>query len=198
MFEPARAKTIATAMRREIGCMLWSFHIRRIYIDVCQDSLRESLSLMTNTVYGLTLLHLPPPHLPGIYLPAKGQFTFWSMPRTVGYLGNLALADRELGQMRRAMETSGQWDKTWLIISADHSLAGYGPLFGQRDTRVPFIVKSPGANEPITYSPNINTVLTHDLILAILRGEITSQRELVPWLDEHGKPLPTTVIGNQD
>jgi hypothetical protein len=35
------------------------------------------------------------------------------------------------------------------------------------------------------------------LILAILRGEITSQRALVPWLDEHGKPLPTSAIGQR-
>jgi hypothetical protein len=62
---------------------------------------------------------------------------------------------------------------------------------------VPFIVKPPGANEPITYSPKINTILTHDLILAILHGEIAGQRELVPWLDEHGKPLPTTTVGRQ-
>ena len=197
MFEPGRAKTIATAIGREIGCIPWSWHIRRIYIGVCRDSLRESLSLVTNTVYGLTLLHLPPPHTPGIYLPEKDQFTFWGMSRTAGYLRNLALADQELGQMRRAMETSGQWDKTWLIISADHSLGASG-LFGSLDTRVPFIVKPPGANESITYSPKINTILTHDLIVAILHGEITSQRELVSWLDEHGKPLPTSAVGTQD
>jgi len=195
MFEPARAKTIATAMRREIGCIPWSWHIRRTYISVCRDGLRESLSLVTNTVYGLILLHLPPPHTPGVYLPEKDQFTFWGMSRHAGYLRNLALADKELGQMRRAMETSGQWDKTWLIISADHSV-GAG-LFDQHDTRVPFIVKPPGANEAITYSPTINTILTHDLILAILRGEITRQRELAPWLDEHGKPLPTSTIGQR-
>ena len=196
-FEPERAKTFANAMRRQIACIAWPLHIRRFYISICRDGLGESLSLVTNTVYGLTLLHLPPPHSPGIYLPEKDQFTFWGVPTTAGYLGNLALADRELGQMRRAMEISGQWDKTWLIISADHSL-GSQISFGQPDTRVPFIVKPPGANEPITYSPKINTILTHDLILAILRGEITSQRELVPWLDKHGKPVPTFSVGKQE
>jgi hypothetical protein len=196
MFEPARAKTVTAALRREIACTAWSLHIRRCYIAICQGSLKESLSLVTNNIYGLTLLHLPPPHNPGIYLPEKDQFTFWGVPSIVGYFGNLVLADRELGQMRSAMETSGQWDKTWLIISADHSL-GLNSYIGQPDTRVPFIVKPPGANEPITYSPEINTILTHDLILAILRGEITSQRELVPWLDKHGKPLPTLSVGKQ-
>jgi hypothetical protein len=193
MFEFARAKTFSHAMWREIGSIPWAFHIRRIFISVCQDSLRESLSLATNQVYGLTLLHLPPPHTPGVYLPEKDQFTFWGMSRATGYLRNLALADKELGRIRRAMETSGQWDKTWLIISTDHSLGSNS--FGPQDTRVPFIVKPPGTNEPITYAPKINTIVTHDLILAILRGEIASQRALAPWLDEHGKPLPTTVVG---
>ena len=195
LFEPARAETISSAMRREIGCIPWAWHIRRIFISVCRDSLRESLSLATNKFYGLTLLHLPPPHTPGVYLPEKDQFTFWGMPKSVGYIRNLALADKELGQIRRAMETSGQWDKTWLIVSTDHSL-GSG-LFGKYDIRVPFIVKPPGANDPITYSPPFNTVVTHDLILAILRGEITGQRELASWLDEHGKPLPTSVVGQK-
>jgi hypothetical protein len=196
MFEPARAKTFAHAIWREIGCIPWAFHIRRIFIGVCQDGLRESLSLATNKNYGLTLLHLPPPHTPGVYLPEQDKFTFWGMSKSVGYLRNLALADKELGQIRRAMETSGQWDKTWLIVSTDHSLGG--GIYGVLDTRVPFIVKPPGANEPITYSPTINTILTHDLILAVLQGKITSQRDLVPWLDEHGKPLPTKLVGMQE
>jgi hypothetical protein len=195
-FEPARAKTVAAALRREIACAAWRIHIRQIYIGVCQDSLRESLSLVANPVYGLTLLHLPPPHSPGIYLPEKNQFTVWGVSRTGSYWGNLALADRELGQMRRAMETSGLWDKTWLIISSDHSLGLHSLL--DSDARVPFIIKPPGTNEPITYSQEINTVLTHDLILAVLRGEITSQRELVPWLDKHGKPLPPLSAGKQE
>jgi hypothetical protein len=195
-FEPARAKTVAAALRREIACTVWRIHIRQIYIGICRDGLRESLSLVTNPVYGLTLLHLAPPHSPGVYLPEKDQFTVWGVSATGGYFGNLALADRELGQMRRAMETSGQWDKTWLIISSDHSLGPNSPL--ESDARVPFIIKPPGTNEPITYPKEINTVLTHDLILAILRGEITSQRELVPWLDKHGKPLPPILAGKQE
>jgi hypothetical protein len=63
---------------------------------------------------------------------------------------------------------------------------------------VPFIVKPPGKNEAITYSPKINTVLTHDLILAILRSEVASRQDLVPWLDKHGKPLPTLNVGKQE
>lgn len=198
MVEPARARTFALAMRREIGCIARPFHFHRIYISLCQDSLRESLSLVTNATYGLILLHLPPPHGPGIYLPDKNEFTSWGMREPLGYFRNLALADFELGKLRRAMETSGEWDNTWLIVSSDHSWGAASSYDGQHDTRVPFIVKPPGKNEAITYSPAINTVLTHDLILAILRSEVASRQDLVPWLDKHGKPLPTLSAGKPE
>ena len=96
------------------------------------------------------------------------------------------------------METSGEWDNTWLIVSSDHSWGAASSYDGQHDTRVPFIVKPPGKNEAITYSPAINTVLTHDLILAILRSEVASRQDLVPWLDKHGKPLPTLSAGKPE
>jgi hypothetical protein len=35
------------------------------------------------------------------------------------------------------------------------------------------------------------------MILAILRNQITNQQDLVPWLDKHGKPLPTLCAGTQ-
>jgi hypothetical protein len=198
MVEPARARTFALAMRREIGCMIRPFHFHRIYVRLCQDSLRESLLLVTNATYGLILLHLPPPHTPGIFLPDKQEFFYWGMREPLGYFRNLALADFELGKLRQAMETSGEWDKTWLIISSDHSWGNSSSYDGRQDVRVPFIVKPPGKNEAITYSPAFNTVLTHDLILAILRNQITNQQGLVPWLDKHGKPLPTLSAGKQE
>jgi hypothetical protein len=95
------------------------------------------------------------------------------------------------------MEASGEWDKTWLIISSDHSWGDADLYNGRHDTRVPFIVKPPGKNEAITYSPAFNTILTHDMILAILRNQITNQQDLVPWLDKNGKPLPTLCAGTQ-
>jgi arylsulfatase A-like enzyme len=178
-------------MWMQLGCTILTPHIRHIFMSVCQDSLRESLSLATNSIYGLTLLHLPPPHTPGIYLADKNQFTYWPMNRVNGYLNNLALADRELGQIRRVMESSGQWDKTWLIVSADHSSQHALLLYGTIDHRVPFIIKPPGAGESASYPAPINTVLTHDLILAILRGKVTNQQNLLGWLDANGKPIPT-------
>jgi hypothetical protein len=160
---------------------------------VCRASLNESLALVTNSMYGLMLLHLPPPHSPGIYRPEKDQYTIYGMPKVTGYFNNLMLADHFLGKLREAMEKSGQWDKTWLILSADHSWRDSRLYDGQRDLRVPFLLKAPGQSKSIKLSSQMNTVLTQDLILAILRGEIIDQQNAAAWLDTHPSAQPTVT-----
>ncbi len=197
-FEPARADTFAANMRCQIFSLSETFWLRHLFANICQDSLQTSLRVVTNSTYGLILLHLPPPHKPGVYLPEKHQFILWAKSKVQGYFNNLALADDELGTLRHAMEQAGEWDKTWVILSADHSWRESKLYDGQRDHRVPFLVKPPGANGSMTYSRQFNTVLTHDLILAILHGEVTNQRNVALWLDTHGSQAATITGGRQD
>ena len=191
MYEPARAATFRASLLRELGCLTGRVHERQLYIELCRHSLDESLSLVTNSTYGLVLLHLPPPHTPGIYIPDKDRLSIWGLPKLVGYFNNLELADHWLGALRRAMETSGQWDRTWLLLSADHSWRASAEYDGKRDLRVPFLFKTPGEIHPLLYSPRMNTLLTHDLLLAILEGEVTNQQSAVPWLEAHRSARPT-------
>ena len=93
------------------------------------------------------------------------------------------------------MEASGQWDKTWVILSADHSWRESKLYDGQRDYRVPYLIKPPGAPVSADYTRPFNTVLTHDLILAILRGEVTNGQNVGPWLDAHAEQS-SPIIGH--
>ena len=156
-----------------------------------RDNLRAALGVATNATYGLTLLHLPAPHKPGVYLPDQDRFTVGFSSLTQGYFNNLVLADREFGQIRRAMESAGLWDKTWVILSSDHSWRQSGYFDGKRDFRVPFMVKPPGGHLTLDYDKRFNTLVTHDLILALLKNEITNQPDVANWLDAHGKALMT-------
>ena len=190
-FQPARASTFGAAMWRQISCMLPPVHMEHDYVQLYLDSMTESLSVVTNANYGLTLLHLFPPHSPGIYLPDKGRFAIYGMPLVKGYFNNLALADRSLEKLRHAMETAGEWDKTWIIVSADHSWRSSRIYDGQRDYRVPYLVKPAGATKSMTCAFQFNTLVTHDFILAILRGEITSEEKAAAWLEAHqSKQMP--------
>jgi hypothetical protein len=68
-------------------------------------------------------------------------------------------------------------------------LGGFWEYTAQESADIAFFVKSPGANESMTCSKPFNTFLTHDLILAILRGEVTNQQDTVRWLEAHGTQL---------
>jgi hypothetical protein len=161
------------------------------YKRVLEGALRES----TDADLDLVMIHSPAPHPPGIYDSEKNDF---SVESKNGYVDNLALVDRTVGDLRRAMEAAGLWDKTTVIISADHwwrtEMWSRGPFFNREDAavagskmdhRVPFIVKLAGRREPVTYSESFNTVVTHDLILALLRGELSGSDSVVTWLNNH-------------
>ena len=191
--EPADSTTFGGSIQQQIASLAWPFRGRQIFINMCQNSLKDSLSVSGDPKYGLILLHLPPPHAPGVYLPEKNQFTCLGMSRPASYFNNLVLADHELGALRRGMETAGQWDKSWVILSADHSWRASQSYDGVRDYRVPFLIKPPGGGQSLTYSNPLNTLLTHDLILAILQGQVTNQPSAASWLDAHAEPdLPVT------
>ena len=180
-------------MLQQIGCLTGPLHAQQGYVHLYQQSLNESLSLITNTTYGLMLFHLFPPHAPGIYLPDKNEFTIRDMNNVTGYFNNLVLADHTLAKLREALEKSGEWDNTWVIVSADHSWRYSREYDGQRDYRVPFLVDPPGKTLPVTYAEAFNTAITRRLITSILQGEITNSSQAVAdWLNTNAKPRPTT------
>lgn len=194
-FEMARAANFRDAIKEQLASLSGHYDVRRMFINACQKSFADGLSIVTNDEYGLILLHMPPPHLPGIYLAADGKFTAKGVEGPAGYFNNLMLADHELGAFRRAMESRGEWEKTWIIVSSDHWWRKSETYDNISDHRVPFIVRAPGPGHPSTYSHQFNTVLTHDLILAILRGQVTNQAGVAALLDTGAPDLPVIREG---
>jgi hypothetical protein len=189
-FEPARSTTFGGAVEQQLASLAGPFHIRQIFINTCNNSLADAVAVAADPEYGLVLLHLPPPHGPGIFLPEENRFTCKGIPSPPGYFNNLVLADHELGALRREMEASGQWDKSWVILSADHSWRTSKVYDGVRDYRVPFLVKSSGPSHSMICSNQFNTLLTHDLILAVLRGEVTNQADAASFLGRGAPDMP--------
>lgn len=144
-------------------------------------------SYVTNPNLDLVYLHWPIPHGPSIYDWRTGEFT--SSPSAPDWFdGNLALVDRALGELRRDMEQAGLWDRTVLIVSGDHPLRyDSGPLLytSPEGAHVPFLVRFPGDERAAQYTAPLPTIITHDLILAILNGEISNPAEASGWLDRN-------------
>ena len=72
------------------------------------------------------------------------------------YDGNLACVDREVGEIRKQMEAAGIWDRTLVIVSADHgdqlyehSYIGHLDQVYEGALRIPLIVKFPKGAGPL-------------------------------------------------
>jgi hypothetical protein len=155
------------------------------YLSVLEAAMRE----ITNPESGLLLVHWPIPHEPFIYDRFKDDFGL-DADLDTGYFDNLQLVDRTLGEIRRAMELAGTWEQTTVLITADHSWAESTTFDGRRDYRVPFVLKLAGRRTPLVYAPAFNTILIHDLVLELLKGELSTPVDVVRWLDRHRGTVP--------
>lgn len=145
-----------------------------------RESFTRAKSLVVDPKYNLIMFHFPIPHSPFI-----NKRNCWdNYYDSSGYNDALALADKTFGDLRRIMEKDGSWEKTTILVSADHWLRDR-PKDKKMDYRVPFILKFAGQSDGVLYKPAFNTVLTKELILAILRHEVVNNANLVKWLNEH-------------
>jgi hypothetical protein len=161
-----------------------------------QATLADARQWATDPDLGLVLVHWGFPHRPIFYDRYEGRL---EPSERSNYFDNLALVDRTLGELRRAMQQAGMWDPTIVLVTSDHQFRpGFfqtespawppeenAALNGPRDAQVPFILKLSGQEDAVRYDPPFNTVLTHDLMLALLRREVSSPASVVSWLDRH-------------
>jgi hypothetical protein len=147
--------------------------------------------------------HFPTPHLFGIYDRARCDFT---LNAHEDYLDNLALVDRTLGELRQELEREGLWDSTTVLLTSDHGLrpdlwkGRYGwnqqmeeLTVGGRSETVPFLLKLAGQREPVEFDKPFSGVVSGDLCLAVLSGEVRTPREAAAWLDAHASH-PTGIL----
>jgi sulfatase-like protein len=153
--------------------------------------------MLRNRDLNFVFFHFNAPHEPGIWDSTKKSFTTHGS----NYNDNLELADNILGQVRRQLEATGDWDRSAVIISGDHP---YRPQLWQgykgvrtaemvkvtgmkRYPYVPFLLKLPGQHKEVRYEREFNNVLTSDLILQLLNGKLPTTEDTVAWLDAHAK-----------
>jgi hypothetical protein len=147
-------------------------------------------------------VHWPIPHPLGIYDRQTGRM---DLGTDATYLDNLALTDRVIAEIRTRLELLGTWDDAVVLLSSDHSLrteewmgrAAWSPeeqraTAGRRSPHVPFVLKLGRQREALTYNEPFSIMLTHDLVLALAKGELRTPAEVARWLDAHrGRfPLP--------
>lgn len=160
--------------------------------------LNEVKEMVADPNTDLVFFHLPMPHAPVQY----NRFTNVFTAERQDYINNLALCDIMLGEIRRSMEKANLWDNSTVIISSDHQWRidtwkkqiksakmalteqDIALTQGIEDPRIPFFVKLKNQKVPVIYEKPFNTIITRDLILSIMKGEISSPDDLKMRLDK--------------
>ncbi len=133
----------------------------------------------------VVFIHLPIPHPPYIYDAAAGDFTLFNFSSSA-YIEQLALADRALGEIRRAMEESGVWRSSALLVTSDHGWR-FASLHGEpRDHRVPFLLKLAGEPVGFEYEARFPSWRAAKLLRGVLTGGVARPDEIAAWLDARG------------
>jgi hypothetical protein len=163
--------------RSLLGKSLSVMEHQRVVREVTAEATRKAADADLDLVF----LHLPVPHAPFFYDSRTGGETSPLRP-VKGYLDHLALADQVLAGIRQAIEQAGLENRTTLVISSDHWNRESDLIDGRIDHRVPFLVNFPGEARGIRYARPFNTVLSRNLVTAIMRGEVTNAAAVAAWI----------------
>lgn len=181
--EQTRADTLGQTLRNQWGSLVPPVHVRRVFSQTVAELGDLAIRTAADGRFGLVLLHIPLPRPPGIYDRATGRLTTRNFTGAGGgYLDNLALADVLIADLRRAIERGRLGDRTWLVVSGDGWWREAERYDGHMDHRVPFLLRPPDGGRATHVDAPFNTLATHDLVLAILRGSIMDTGDAAVWL----------------
>lgn len=146
------------------------------------EELEYAVRAAADRTYGFVYMHLPMTHAPFYYSRATKAFgTLNNTPD--GYLSALAWADTTLGTIRQAMQISGVWNDTTVILTADHALRS-AALGGNGDRRVPFLIRTAGHSNHLVVDRPFNTRILKDLMTGLFDGQIASQSDIRELLEK--------------
>jgi hypothetical protein len=117
--------------------------------------------------------HILVPHWPYIYDRKTNDFAY-NRPGYPsdheGYLDGLELADRALGRILDEISISPAYDRTALIVTADH---------GDGNDQVPLIVSLPNTVAPMTFERRAPTLNLSVLVMELLNGKARKKLDVI-------------------
>jgi arylsulfatase A-like enzyme len=151
---------------------------------------------------GFVMLHFPAPHMYAIYNRWRRDF---SLDSTLDYLDNLALVDRTVGELRAKLEAAGLWDRTSILVTADHGFrpnmwrGRYGwtqnmeRISQHASQQVPFILKLAGKRDHVVVDRPFSNIVSGDVATAVLSGQISSAAQAADWIERRAADSETSA-----
>jgi hypothetical protein len=160
-----------------------------------RELMRHAELLIDDSRLRFLYIHLPVPHPPGIYDRRKGRL------RAGGsYLDNLVLADQAAATLLSEIDATPSASRTTLIVSSDHSFrislwkstkGGWtdedeSATGGRFDDRPVLMIRFPGHAAGASISASVDEMLEHDMLDAMLRGQMKTADDFTGFLAQHG------------
>ena len=83
------------------------------------ESIRSAgLEMAIDPERDFVVVHVNMPHWPYVYDPSSDEFKIWSSG--LSYADNVICADKMLSEIERESRKAGLWDKTAVVVMADH------------------------------------------------------------------------------
>lgn len=173
------------------------FPFNRIFnkIKGFQIQFEEAKSLVVNPELDFIYIHWPIPHLPGFYNKERKQiYPFLFRSNEEQYINNLALVEEVMGSLIERLKEKHLFEDSVIIVSADH---GFREKTTKNETnstqRIPLLIKLKGQNaKPLEITQSFNVIIMHDMIFALLKGEIQTSEQLQSFIIKNSRPEKPT------
>ncbi len=173
--------------------LIFDRRLERAFVFNLQQIHNTVLEQLKTRKYDLTFLHYSVPHKPYIYNRESRQLSAQVSRAPENYFGNLEEVDKILGDIRQVLESNGEWNRSIVIVTTDHSWRQSEEYDGKRDFRIPFMIKMPDSIEGKITKP-ISTLVTKDFILDIIANKIGTTSEAISWLEKHNRNFPKGTV----
>jgi len=166
-------------------------YVRQDHLEAEQNLREKLMSTLQDTRIDFVFTHLPVPHPPTLVSIAVADAGSAGNP---GYAHDIQAADSILGTIRSTLEAQNRWDEATVIVTSDHTVRplwkdylALSPTLLQaittmRDRTIPFLVKLPHQKRPLTFDKPFNSVAIHDVVQAVMRGEIHQPEDIPGYL----------------
>jgi len=125
------------------------------------------------------VVHANVPHGPYVYDPSSDESKVWHSG--LSYADNVISADKMLSEIERESRKAGLWEKTAVVVMADHGWRQM-PGYHSEPGVIPLMIKMPHQSEEIRLDEELDSVLTKRLLLGILQRELRTPQDVVFWM----------------
>lgn len=182
---------------------------RTEHLDEFVDLYDHALAAIRSPYLRFTVVHLPIPHLPGLYNRRTGSLDATGKGN---YFDNLVLVDKVLTDVRLNLERAGLWDRTAVLVTSDHPLRvsilqSLSDGSAEEERRVtgdrerpyiPFILRLPGETDRAEFTDEFDSTIAGDIAVATVAGKLTSYSGVMAELKLRGRPEPCNYSKETD